>query len=450
VTPPSIAKGECIHPISPETFTVVRDGKVLLLNPKTPDWVVVNETAGHILGLFDGTKTINDIVEELRQNGFDFDPDTISELVLECYEKGLLLTEEPSGKPDVEDKINEEKYLTPKPLHSIHLKLTNNCNLACVYCYAESALCTSSPTLSLDELIKIADDARELSEHVDFTLSGGEPLMHPNALEFAEYVRNKKHRVALLTNGSLINKKNVKKISQLFSLIKISLDGSSEEINSMTRGRNTSKAAVKAFKLLNEQNANVIMNMTVTKTNLSDIGNMANMYGEQLNFQPLFKAGMAKDENDNAITGDEYYEALASADGVNPLSKIGEIITQYRGNGISKCPLADGDISISETGDVYPCQMLYEEEFKGGNIKEKSLLDIYKNSNAFKPLRKLHVENLEGCSSCPIRRLCGGSCRARAYLETGNISVSGQFCDFERRAIIDGIFNCSEFEKTSS
>ena len=216
-------------------------------------------------------------------------------------------------------------------------------------------------------------------------------------------------------------------------------------MNALTRGNNTSKAAVKAFDLLEAENANVFMNMTVTKTNLHNIGNMVQRYGERLSFQPLFKAGLAKDENENAISGDEYYEALASVEGVNPLSKKGDLITLYRGTGISKCPLADGDVSISETGDVYPCQTLYEPEFKGGNIKEKSLFEIYNNSSAFKPLRRLPVENLEGCSTCAVRRLCGGSCRARAYHETGDITVSGQFCDYERRAIIDGILENSVF-----
>jgi radical SAM protein with 4Fe4S-binding SPASM domain len=432
--------------IDPQTFVAMKDGKILVLNPAIPDWIVVNENAGYVLGLCDGSRNVEAVFSEAQNAGIPTGINIINDLIDQCRQIGVLS----DGYDNVcsnmqEHSLSEETEVKPTQLHSVHLKLTNKCNLACVYCYAESASCTSSPTLSLDELIQISKDTKKLSPHVDFTLSGGEPLMHPNALEFAEYLRKEGNRVGLLTNGALINRNNVKKISELFTLIKVSLDGTTDEINSLTRGKNTSKAAVKAFDLLMAENANVLMNMTVTKTNLHDISNMVKRYGDRLNFQPLFKAGLAKDEDENAITGDEYYEALASVDGVNPLAKIGEIITSYKGTGISKCPLADGDVSISETGDVYPCQMLYEPEFKGGNIKESSLIDIYNGSEAFKPLRRLQVENLKGCSTCAVRRICGGSCRARAYLETGDIGVSGQFCDYERRAIINGILDNTEF-----
>ena len=107
----------------------------------------------------------------------------------------------------------------------------------------------------------------------------------------------------------------------------------------------------------------------------------------------------------NLISGDEYYEALSSVEGVNPLSKIGDIITLYRGSGISKCPLADGDISISEIGDVYPCQMLYEPEFKGGNIKENSIKEVWSNVN-WKRIREIHASGqrnqINFCQDCRL------------------------------------------------
>ena len=37
--------------------------------------------------------------------------------------------------------------------------------------------------------------------------------------------------------------------------------------------------------------------------------------------------------------------------------------------------------------------------------------------------------------------ICGGACRARAYHEKGDIMVSGEFCEYEKEAFINGIFN---------
>jgi radical SAM protein with 4Fe4S-binding SPASM domain len=425
-------------------FYAKKKEKYLIMNPDVPNWIVVNENAAYFLSCCNGKRSIREIFETIKTNGNDLGIKSVLKLFQRAADSMLFEHEFRIYKSSVSEKVDRNDY-SPKPLRSVHLKLTNKCNLKCTYCYAESGLCTSSPILSLDELKRVADEIREFSSPVDYTFSGGEPLMHPYALEFAEYITTQGNRCSLLTNGAHINKKNVDRISSLFSLIKISLDGSSEEINSKTRGFNSYLAVLKAYNLLVEKDANVFINMTVSKTNLSDIQNMVDLFGARLNFQPLFKAGRGKEYDENGITGDEYYKVLAAAKNVKPMSKIEKMLTDLKGKGTTKCPLADGDISISETGNIYPCQMLHENKFCGGNVKKKSIADIYNSSSTFKSLRKLVVDNIDGCSSCPIRRLCGGSCRARSYHETGNIWDTGEFCDYERQSYINGIFNSSVF-----
>ena len=422
-------------------FYAKKEEKYLIMNPDVPDWVVVNESSVYLLSFCNGKRSIREIFETIKKNGNDLTMQSVLKLFQQAADSMLFEHEFAISKSSVSEKVNRNDY-SPKPLRNVHLKLTNKCNLACTYCYAESGLCTSSPILSLDELKRVADEVRELSSSVSYTFSGGEPLMHPYALEFAEYVTTQGNGCSLLTNGALINKKNVDRISSLFNIIKISLDGSSEEINSKTRGFNSYRAVLKAYNLLIKKDANVFITMTVSKTNLSDIQNMVDLFGARLSFQPLFKAGRGKEDGEeNAITGDEYYKALAAAKGVKPMSRIEKTLANLKGKGKTKCPLADGDISISETGNIYPCQMLYENKFCGGNVKKNSIANIYNSSKTFKSLRKLVVNNIDGCSSCPIRRLCGGSCRARSYHETGNIWVTGVFCDYERQSFINGIFD---------
>ncbi len=423
-------------------FYAKKEGKYLIMNPDIPDWIVVNENAAYFLSCCNGKISIREIFETIKTNKNDLGMKNVLKLFQQAADSMLFEHEFEIYKNSVSKKINRNDY-SPKPLRNVHLKLTNKCNLKCTYCYADSGLCTSSPILSLDELKRVADEIKELSFFVNYSFSGGEPLMHPYALEFAEYLTTQGNECSLLTNGALINKKNVNRISSLFSLIKISLDGSSEKINSKTRGFNSYRAVLKAYNLLIKKDANVFINMTVSKTNLSDIQNMVNLFGARLSFQPLFKAGRGKEDDENGISGEEYYKSLADVKGVKPMAEIEKILTNLKGKGKTKCPLADGDISISETGNIYPCQMLYEDKFCGGNVKKSSIGNIYNNSSTFKSLRKLVVNNIDGCLSCPIRRLCGGSCRARSYHETGNIWVTGAFCDYERQSYINGIFDSS-------
>ena len=54
----------------------------------------------------------------------------------------------------------------------------------------------------------------------------------------------------------------------------------------------------------------------------------------------------------------------------------------------------------------------------GGNVREQSLADIYRNSPVMKQLRDKSL--LKGkCGVCEFKHMCGGS-RARAYAMTGD------------------------------
>jgi radical SAM protein with 4Fe4S-binding SPASM domain len=203
---------------------------------------------------------------------------------------------------------------------------------------------------------------------------------------------------------------------------------------------------IRAIDLLVSLKTNVIVAMTVTRENRSDIPNMVSRFGSRLALQPLFKAGRGQDKGGLSLTGLEYYDALASVDGVAPMGMIARTLESIRGRGVRRCALAEREISISETGDVYPCQLLHAEEFKAGNIREISLAEIYYESPVFNRLRGITVDTLGKCSTCQLRYICGGACRARDFYEVGSIEEVGEFCEYEREAFINGIFESVELQ----
>ena len=272
-------------------------------------------------------------------------------------------------------------------------------------------------------------------------MSGGEPLLHPDALAFGEVMRAAGNEVSLLTNGTLIDATNVARIAAMSNRIKISLDGSTEQIHAMTRGTGNYAAAVAAVELLIECGANIQVAMTVHKGNLHDIDAMTKRYGGRLTFQPLFQAGRGSERVDLALTGSEYYDALASTETVAPMAAIGQVLERLRGKGVKRCALADAEISISENGDVFPCQLLASPEFLAGNVRETPLRDIYLNSPVLAKARMVSVDTLAKCEECPIRLLCAGGCRARDFYEVGSIEMVGDFCEYEQLAFLNGIFD---------
>jgi radical SAM protein with 4Fe4S-binding SPASM domain len=418
-----------------------REGKHLFLQPGAPDWMVVNQNGAILLSRCDGAT-----MEEVVGPGGESVREQATALFAEALARGVLVDVSGARGEAELGRVGREQRAVPQRLSMVHLKLTNQCNLQCSYCYAGSG--KPSDVLTWGELKSIARDVATLSDSVAYVLSGGEPLLHPSALDFAERVKAAGNTVHLLTNGTLIDEVNAERIAAVADLVKISLDGSSEAVHSATRGRGNFARAVRAIELLSDCGANVVVAMTVTRENRDDIAAMVARYGAGhevgLALQPLFKAGRGSAADRLALTGVEYYRALAAVDGVAPMGAVGRKLKALRGRGARRCAMAEREISISETGDVYPCQLLHEERFRAGNVRERSVAEIYAESEVFARMREISVDTLEKCSACAVRYLCGGACRARDFFEVGSVESVGEFCAYEREALLSGIFESVE------
>ena len=403
-------------------------GKTLFFNPKAPAWLVTNKNGELILALCNGKRTPAEITEIFgARYGQEHKP------IVGTFLKGAI-----SSNIFSDDIFSEVIRTSDYKLRILQLSLTSNCNLKCSYCYATDRKEQGERALCLEDYRKVIEEAAKMSSGIDVVLTGGEPLLNPDCFSIAEYANRFGCHVQLLTNGTLINESNVQDIKNLFRLVKISIDGSTKELHEKHRGVHSYEAANSAITLLSAANVNYAVSMTVTKLNIHDIGAMTELYGSRLAFAPLFKAGNAK-KSKACISGDEYFTALSKVQGVNPLSYCDSSLESAKRHKICKCAIGDAEISISATGDVYPCQLLHNREFYAGNILKSSFIDIYNTSDVLQTCRHLTVDNLKGCSKCYLRYVCGGACRARAFYECGNIRVSGKFCEYEKKAFVKGI-----------
>ncbi len=123
-----------------------------------------------------------------------------------------------------------------------------------------------------------------------------------------------------------------------------------------------------------------------------------------LDFQPLFPFANPKLYDALKISGKDYFDAMTRAsDNVIFHEFITKIPEHYRTKKTQiKCGLGDGQISISHSGDVYPCALLHNPLFKVGNIRENSLAEIY-NSPALKKFKTHTADNISKCRSCDFK-----------------------------------------------
>lgn len=409
-----------------------KDNKYLILNPQIPAWIVTNLV---------GVVAIKEYAECLS---FEKTAKKITSLNQTLQKQSVIEFLKKAENSSLFEELSDSSHIhKPYFLSGLYLNMTKKCNLKCIYCFAASRTESKYPNLTINDYTKVLNSAKKLCRNeMNIVFTGGEPLLSENTIPVAKYAKKIGFSPRLLTNATLITEKNIRELTSIFDLFKISMDGSSEEKHDYYRGQGSYKKTLQAIELLKSCNANIQVAMTVTKENLIDISNMNKKWGKMLTYQPLFPIGRAKNnETVNALSGSEYYEALCVNERINPYADIENIINAHKANNsIMKCSLGDGELSISCTGDVYPCQLLHNDEFYLGNIHENKLEDIYysQKNNMFK---NHTVECIDTCKKCDFKYLCGGACQARHYSETGSLDKAGSFCEYEKKGIINGIIS---------
>ncbi|CAN5912244.1 hypothetical protein BH11MYX2_BH11MYX2_01200 [soil metagenome] len=86
-----------------------------------------------------------------------------------------------------------------------HLVITRRCNLSCGYCFEYDKVSQPVPLADLKARI----DHLATLKSVFVTLTGGESLLHPDAIELVRYVNEKGMFPFLNTNGYLLTKKMI-------------------------------------------------------------------------------------------------------------------------------------------------------------------------------------------------------------------------------------------------
>jgi len=214
---PKLFKGVYIHK---------QDHRVLYFNPVPPDWITINEKYKPIFDCFDGNNSIDKIVSFINEHYQD-EKTILVPQVIEFLETSNVIERD---RPYKEKTHSNNKALAhPSPKY-IYLTLTDQCNLKCKYCYAIER--KQSNDAILETWKNYIKEILTVAKTPIFIFTGGEPLLEPNIYNIAQTTYEYGCENILLTNGTLIQNKNIaEKIAKLFSLVKISLDSIDEDLS---------------------------------------------------------------------------------------------------------------------------------------------------------------------------------------------------------------------------
>lgn len=74
-------------------------------------------------------------------------------------------------------------------LTGCYIEIISNCNLRCLHCYNESG--TSNEIMSMRAFKNAVGSIPSNDKDADITISGGEPLLHPEVWKFIEVIDKK-------------------------------------------------------------------------------------------------------------------------------------------------------------------------------------------------------------------------------------------------------------------
>jgi uncharacterized protein len=358
----------------------------------------------------------------------------------------------------------ESANTTSTPIRNIALFITQNCNLACTYCYGKGGgygssghMDTATARKAIDWLMKQSGDIKTLG----VAFFGGEPLLSFSLMKIVvEYARqrgaesNKDFEFSITTNGSLLTDETIAFLNENKINPIVSFDGSKgvqDAQRPFKGGQGSYDVIVPKIRKLLETFPNATARATLKgATKPKEVKIALNEIGFRSTHMTIASPSLFDDPDkrmeeecgsrsmttDLDIEAEELIKSIKSrdTDRLRWLKENGDLVSRLTAfiNKEKKyfgCGAGRAYVGVDNMGGVYLCaRFVGTKDYKLGNIFEGQLTRAkYMNS----PIR-----TVEECKNCFARYMCGGGC----YHE--NVGASGaadkpsvSFCRIMRRSV---------------
>ena len=339
--------------------------------------------------------------------------------------------------------------------------LIRRCNLTCKHCYSISADTNFAGELSFAEVSTVMDDLKAFRVPV-LILSGGEPLLRPDIFDIAKRAKAQGFYVALSSNGTLIDERNIAQIAECdFNYVGVSLDGLGATHDKFRRLDGAFEASLRGIRLCRDLGLKIGVRYTMTQDNAHDLSGLLKLVEEEgidrFYFSHLNYAGRGnknrKDDAQHQLTRQamdllfetcldyqqrglhkEFTSGNNDADGVYFLHWVRRRFPERAAHIEAKLRQWGGNASgvnvanIDNLGNVHPDTMWWHHTL--GNVRERPFSQIW--SDLSDPLLaglKQYPRAVKGrCGSCAYLEICNGNTRVRAQQLTGDAWAEDPGC----------------------
>lgn len=269
--------------------------------------------------------------------------------------------------------------------------VSNRCNSRCGHCpfnlYPELREKDKNAFMPLEIFQKIADDLSLEQERWLRITGAGEPFLNRHLLEFVEYAKGKDIRVGLITNGSLFDDKKIDRLLIAETdIIEISVDAMDKGTYSKIRvGLDFAKVHNDVIKLVKRRKelgskSKIVVSIINQPIKLPHIPKVV-QYWEKIADKVILRKWLTWNVLDNKNFTEPF---------LDPARRV-------------PCPWPFERMHIATSGDVVFCADDLERKYLIGNVKEKSVSQLW-NSKKFERYRQYHLTGRYGmidiCARC--------------------------------------------------
>ena len=349
-----------------------------------------------------------------------------------------------------------------KPLYVMLKPAGAHCNLACKYCYyleKNKLYPTAQRHLMSDEMLEQFTreyiEAQTMSQ-VLFTWHGGEPLLrsidfYRKALSLQQKYAGGRHIDNVIqTNGTLLTDEWCEFFAQNHWLVGISIDGQQpdhDHYRLTAAGKPSWKKVMQGIKLLKKHGVEWNAMAVVNAYNVNHPMEFYRFFKENgcqfLQFTPIVErltrhedgrtlASLAdKNEiplSEASVTPEQWGYFLCAIFDEWVRKDVGKIFVE-----IFDCTLANwmgispgicayskecGHAGVMEhNGDVYSCDHFVFPEYKLGNIRDHSLIDMLYGEQQQEFSRLKHSSLPRQCKECDMEFACHGECPKNRFMK---------------------------------
>ncbi|MDE6416370.1 MAG: radical SAM protein [Duncaniella sp.] len=338
------------------------------------------------------------------------------------------------------------------PLIGLHIEITFACNERCIHCYLPNAEKDTGVFMSPDLFYKLIDEFCELGG-TQVTVSGGEPLLHPNFKDFVKYCNDKGLTLSIFSNlllcdDSMADYLKSVKIDTVQTSV-YSLDPHTHD--AVTNVTGSLARTLSAIDRLKSSGINISISCPIMSINESGAEQII-LYAQKnkfsLRLDPMI---VAKSDGDTGFVAngrlsieqhrnflkrlmnfdrDYVKENLLEID-FNSENKLINNTEAYLNGNI--CSAGVDHLCFSSKGYAYPCAGW--ESFRVGNINTERLSEIWFKSPELKRVRDANKRSKHlDCLVCPTLRYC-----KRCLMQN---ALEGSFGKFNKRCCDDARIRC--------